>query len=241
VEYPHLNINGRDFFFIPGTVPSIYTKTIVDLCDKRIPATYGYNPITQIQVLTPARKGPAGVLNLNIELQKVLNPSHSRKNEKVSRNFILREGDRIMQIRNNYNLRWRKLHDEGVDGAGVFNGDTGIVQQIDSEQQRVIVLFEDEKIVEYDFGILDEIEPAYAVTVHKSQGSEFPVVIMPVFPGPPVLMTRNLLYTAVTRAKDLVVLVGSENTLRAMVENNRETLRYSGLADKLCRIGFSFA
>jgi exodeoxyribonuclease V alpha subunit len=130
-------------------------------------------------------------------------------------------------------LRWVKIDSKEEEGMGVFNGDMGIITKIDNEDQKVVVMFDDDKLSEYDFNILDELEPAYAITIHKSQGSEFPAIVIPVFPGPQVLMTRNLVYTAVTRAKSLVVIVGSENTLKAMVENDREALRYSGLEEKL--------
>jgi len=146
----------------------------------------------------------------------------------------------VMQIKNNYNLRWIKSSDPDCDGTGVFNGDTGIIQHIDTEEQVLKVLFDDERMVEYDFSILDELELAYAVTVHKSQGSEFPVVIMPAFTGPRMLMTRNLLYTAITRAKELVVLVGDADVVIEMINNDRETLRYSGLAEKLQKLGEEF-
>lgn len=232
-EMPLFNIQGRDFFFVSRSTAESVVKTVVDLCSRRLPDTYGYDSMRQIQVLTPTRKGPAGVTNLNIELQKLLNPPHKSKGEKVYRDFVFRQGDRVMQVRNNYNLRWEKAGNRLIDGMGVFNGDTGVIQRIDDEEQRLEVLFEDDRLVEYDFSILDEIEPAFAVTIHKSQGSEFPVVVLPMFPGPQVLMTRNLLYTAVTRARDLVVMVGTEGTLTEMVRNDRETLRYSGLADKL--------
>ena len=185
-----------------------------------------------IQVLTPTRKGIVGVANLNIELQKVLNPESKSKNEKIYRDFIYREGDRVMQVKNNYNLGWKKAG-ISLEGVGVFNGDTGIIEKIDTEEQKVIVLFEDERIVSYDFSILDELEPAFAITIHKSQGSEFPVVVLPVFPGPKMLLTRNLLYTAVTRARNLVIMVGEEKTLYDMVENQNENQRFSGLSDRL--------
>lgn len=234
-ESPLLNIKDKDFFFLPRGNAGSIIKALIELCSKRLPATYGYDPMRHIQVLTPTRKGTAGVANLNMELQKVLNPPQRHKREKAYRDFIYREGDKVMQIKNNYNLRWEKARASNTEGMGVFNGDTGIIQKIDEEEQQVTVLFEDDKIVEYDFSILDEIEPAFAITIHKSQGSEFPVVILPLYPGPQVLMTRNLLYTAVTRAKDLVILVGLENVLYEMVNNERETLRYSGLAEKLKR------
>ncbi len=232
-ELPLLNVKDKDFFFVPrGNADSI-VRAVTDLCSRRLPETYSYEPIRHIQVLTPTRKGPTGVVNLNIELQKVLNPPDKDKNEKGFRDYIFREGDRVMQIKNNYNLRWVKAGRDYNEGTGVFNGDTGIISRIDEKEQVIEVMYEDDRMVEYDFLILDEIEPAFAVTIHKSQGSEFPVVVMPVASGPQVLMTRNLLYTAVTRARDLVVLTGDERILAEMTANARETHRYSGLADKL--------
>lgn len=237
-DKPRLNEKGRDFFFMPRTSAEDIVRTVVELSSKRLPDTYGYDPLRDIQVLTPTRKGAVGVTSLNLELQKILNPVAEEKKEKEFRGFTFREGDRVMQIKNNYNLKWEKP-DSNSEGIGVFNGDTGIIKMIDIEEQKVVVLFEDEKQVEYDFSILDEIEPAFAITIHKSQGSEFNVVILPIFPGPQVLMTRNLLYTSITRAKTLVILVGNENTLYEMVSNEKETLRYSGVSEKLrkCFLG----
>lgn len=232
-EVPLLNARDKDFFFLQRSGLDSIVHTLVDLCSRRLPGSYGLDPLKDIQVLSPTRKGPAGVANLNMELQKALNPDDGTKAEKVYRNFVFREGDRVMQIKNNYALRWERTGNRYEDGTGVFNGDMGTIQSIDEESSGVAVLFDDDRLVEYDYSILDEIEPAFAVTIHKSQGSEFPVIIMPVFPGPPVLMTRNLLYTAVTRAKSMVVLVGDEGILRQMVENKREMLRYSGLSNKL--------
>ena len=232
-EVPLLNARDKDFFFVARTGMDAIVHTVVDLCSRRLPETYSFDPMKDIQVLSPSKKSPAGVINLNMELQKVLNPASRRKAEKGYRDYVFREGDRVMQVRNNYALRWERPGNKLLDGTGVFNGDVGVIRKIDEEAQSIEVLFDDERLAEYDFSILDEIEPAFAVTIHKSQGSEFPVVVMPVFPGPQVLMTRNLLYTAVTRAKKMVVLVGDENSLQLMVENQRETLRYSGLSDKL--------
>ncbi len=232
-EKPFLNLKDKDFYFVGRKTPESIVDTVKDLCARRLPQKYGYDPMKHIQVLTPTRKGLPGVMNLNNELQKVLNPQHRKKKEKAVRDFIFREGDRVMQIRNNYSLRWEKAGSEKIEGLGVFNGDTGVVTRIDLEDQVIEVLFEDDRLVEYDFGILDELEPAFAVTIHKSQGSEFPVVVLPVFAGPQVLMTRNLLYTAVTRARELVVVVGDEDVLCGMVDNGRESLRFTGLADKL--------
>ena len=238
-EKPILNNRDKDFSFVSRSSYNDIVKTIVDLCQRRIPDAYGFDPMKHIQVLTPMRKGPVGVGSLNIELQKVLNPESKSKNQKVFRDYIFREGDRVMQIKNNYNLRWEKPAEKGQSGTGVFNGDMGIIQEIDNEDQRIVVCFDDERLVEYDFTILDELEPAFAVTIHKSQGSEFPVVILPVFPGPKVLMTRNLLYTAITRAREMVILVGARDCLDDMIENDRETKRNSDLSGKLrkCILG----
>jgi exodeoxyribonuclease V alpha subunit len=231
-ENPYLNKKDKDFFFMSKPAANDIVKTVMELCEKRLPNKYGYDPMKHIQVLSPMKKGPTGVINLNIELQKVLNPADSEKSEKLFRSFIFREGDRIMQVKNNYNLRWEK---SGIEGTGVFNGDIGIIDKINNEDQKITVIYEDDKIVEYDFVILDEIEPSFAITIHKSQGSEFPVVILPLYPGPQLLMTRNLLYTAITRARDLVVIVGWEKTLFEMISNEKESVRYSALGEKLVK------
>ena len=228
-----LNEKDKDFFLVSRNTPMEIAKTILELCRERIPNCYGFDPVRDIQILTPMRKGIVGVSNLNKELQKILNPQSKNKREKAFRDFLFREGDKVMQIKNNYNLKWEKKDNPLENGTGVFNGDTGIICEIDSEEQKIVVCFEDEKIVNYDFTILDELELAYAVTVHKSQGSEFPVVIMPVFSGPQVLMTRNLLYTAVTRARNLVILTGTKKCLEDMIQNDRETNRNSDLVGKL--------
>lgn len=232
-EVPILNARDKDFFFLPRPGLDSIVRTVVDLCSRRLPVTYSVDPMKDIQVLSATRKSPAGVANLNLELQRVLNPADRRKAEKSSRGYVFREGDRVMQVKNNYTLRWVRPEDRFVDGTGVFNGDMGVISRIDNDASSLEILFDDDRLVEYDYSILDEIEPAFAVTIHKSQGSEFPVVIIPVFPGPQVLMTRNLLYTAVTRARKMVVMVGDEAFLHEMVNNKRETLRYSGLSDKL--------
>jgi exodeoxyribonuclease V alpha subunit len=232
-EIPILNARDKDFFFLPRTSLDSIVRTVVDLCCRRLPDTYQVDPMKDIQVLSATRKGPAGVANMNLELQRVLNPADRRKTEKASRGYIFREGDRVMQVKNNYTLRWVRPDNINIDGTGVFNGDMGVIRRIDEEASSLEILFDDERLVEYDYSILDEIEPAFAVTIHKSQGSEFPVVIIPVFSGPQVLMTRNLLYTAVTRARKMVIIVGDEAFLHEMVNNKREALRYSGLSDKL--------
>ncbi len=232
-EAPILNARDKDFFFLTRTGLDSVVHTVVDLCSRRLPDTYGVDPLKDIQVLSATKKGTAGVVNLNQELQRVLNPDDGRKIEKVSRGYVFREGDRVMQIRNNYTLRWVRPENMNIDGTGVFNGDMGVIRKIDEESSSLEVLFDDDRLVEYDYSILDELEPSFAITIHKSQGSEFPAVIIPIFSGPRVLMTRNLLYTAVTRAKSMVVLVGDEVFLNEMVHNKREALRFSGLSDKL--------
>ena len=206
---------------------------IRDLCTRRLPAYYtDVLPVRDIQVLTAVRKGILGSINLNRALQEVMNPPCRELEERKVGDRIFREHDKVMQIRNNYQLKWRNKEDFS-EGEGIFNGDVGFIQQIDREFNQLTVVFDECKYVTYDFNQLDELELAYAITVHKSQGSEFPIVIMPVSWFPPVLATRNLLYTGVTRGKTAVVLVGSENKMHAMVDNNRITQRYSGLSVRL--------
>jgi len=188
--------------------------------------------VRDIQILTPVRKGLLGSLNLNRELQAVFNPPAEGLKERKFGDRVFREHDKVMQIKNNYQMKWKNTEDF-TEGDGVFNGDVGFIRQIDPEFNEVTVVFDDCKYVVYNYNQLDELELAYAVTVHKSQGSEFPIVIMPVTWFPPMLATRNLLYTAVTRGKNAVILVGSENRMYAMVDNNRITERYSGLAVRL--------
>ncbi|MGB9679528.1 MAG: ATP-dependent RecD-like DNA helicase [Thermoanaerobacteraceae bacterium] len=229
-EYPTYNDKENDFFFINADSQEEILDIILDLIKIRLPQRYGYDPIKDIQVLTPMRKGIIGVNNLNLEIQKVLNPKTKEKREKSHGDFIFRVGDKVMQIKNNYKIKWKKADEEG---EGIFNGDIGLITSIDNETSKLRVYFDDEKYVDYDFADLDELNLSYSITVHKSQGSEFPVMIMPVTFGPQVLLTRNLLYTAVTRAKKLVILVGQEKYLKLMVDNNRISKRYSGLIFRL--------
>lgn len=232
-EYPVLNDKNKDFFFINATTQEEILKTIVDLCKKRLPDAYGFDSMVDIQVLSPMRKGITGVLNINNELQKCLNPHKNGVEEKQIKDFIFRVGDKVMQIKNNYRLKWTKGNEKG---EGVFNGDMGLIKSIDNDSQEIVVYFDDDKLVKYDFSDIDELNLSYCVTVHKSQGSEFPAIIMPLSFGPPMLLTRNLLYTAVTRAKKLVVLVGQEKYLHLMIDNNRTSKRYSGLLSKLRKV-----
>ena len=232
-EYPDCNEKDKDFFLLRKKSEKEMLETIKSLCVKRLPEYYqGCDAIRDMQVLTPVRRGLLGSINLNIELQKVLNPPSDELAEKNFGDRIFREHDKVMQIKNNYQLEWKRL-ENFTEGQGVFNGDVGYIQTIDKEFNEITVVYDDNRYVKYDFTQLDEIELAYAVTVHKSQGSEFPIVIMPVSWFPPMLATRNLLYTAVTRGKRAVILVGSESKMHAMVDNNRITDRYSGLSVRL--------
>ncbi len=230
-EYPHLNVRGSDFFFDRREDMDDILDTVVDLTVNRLPGFAPLDPHYDIQILTPMRKGIVGVNNLNNVLQEVLNPPSSDKKERKTREVLFREGDKVMQIRNNYNMEWTvRIGDEKIDeGEGIFNGDVGFIDTIDNDEQAMTVVFEDNKEVKYEFSQLDELELAYAISIHKSQGSEFPVVLIPIAWGPPMLMTRNLLYTAITRARELVVLVGRERVLYKMVDNNYIAKRYSGL------------
>jgi exodeoxyribonuclease V alpha subunit len=203
---------------------------ILELCRERLPKHYKLQDrVQEVQVLTPTRKGMMGSINLNVELQKVLNPPSDICQEKEYGGRIFRENDKVMQIRNNYSLEWRKASDLS-HGQGVFNGDVGIIHSINKDENKLTVIYDGDKYVTYEFGQLDELEHAYAMTVHKSQGSEFPVVVMPMTWVAPMLASRNLLYTGVTRGKTVVVLVGSERQMMAMVDNNSIKKRNSGLA-----------
>ncbi|NLX71101.1 MAG: ATP-dependent RecD-like DNA helicase [Clostridiales bacterium] len=235
---PYLNVKGGDFFFDKKENPEVILDTIFDLICRRLPNFGNYDPMRDIQVLVPMRKGTLGVNNLNVEIQRILNPPSKQKREKTSRGILFREGDKVMQIKNNYRTTWKRKMGGFVieEGEGVFNGDIGYVQSIDHEEQSVVVLFDDDREVELDFSQLDELELAYAISVHKSQGSEFPVVIIPLAWGPPMLMTRNLLYTAVTRAREMVTIVGRERVIEAMVRNNYIEKRYSGLAHRFKKV-----
>ncbi len=235
-EYPDCNAKGKDFFLLRRTAEKEMLETIKTLCLNRLPKYYSdISPTADIQVLTPVRKGLLGSINLNRELQDVLNPPSAELEEKQFGDRIFREGDKVMQIKNNYQMTWKNLEDF-AEGEGVFNGDVGVVHRVDREFNEVTVVYDDIRYVTYNFNQLDELELAYAITVHKSQGSEFPIVIMPVSWFPPVLATRNLLYTGVTRGKRAVVLVGSEKKLDAMVDNDRINERFSGLGVRLKRI-----
>lgn len=224
-EYMNLESKSGDFFFLPRQDDAQTAATIAELCKKRLPKSYGLTIFDGIQVITPSRKGDAGTEMLNSALQSAINPPVHGKTEKKVRDFTLREGDKVMQIKNNYDIEWNK---NGSQGFGIFNGDIGVIKKIDLSEELIMVDFED-KICEYDYTMLDELELAYAITVHKSQGSEYPIVIMPLYRYTPKLLTRNLLYTAITRAQSIVILVGNGEVAKAMVDNNRQTKRYTGL------------
>ncbi len=232
-ENPYCNEKDKDFFFLQKNGEKEILETIKDLCVRRLPSYFKEcDAVKDMQVLTPVRKGLLGSINLNRELQSVLNPPNSQLAEQKYGDKVFRVNDKVMQIKNNYQMTWKKLEDF-TEGQGVFNGDVGFISHIEKEFNEIVVVFDENKYVTYDVTQLDELELAYAVTVHKSQGSEFPIVIMPVTWFPPMLATRNLLYTAVTRGKQAVILVGSTNKMYTMVENNRIADRYTGLKARL--------
>ena len=230
-ESPTLNVTDNDFFFVRRESEREIADTVADLITKRLPKTYGNAIREQIQVISPSKKGSGGVELLNSELQSRVNPKATFKKEKSSHGVIFREGDRVMQVVNNYDIEWEK---NGIGGFGIFNGDIGVIESIDFKDEVLNIWFDD-RYVRYDFENLEELELSYAITVHKSQGSEYPVVIIPMYSCPPMLMTRNLLYTAVTRAKKMVILVGRSDIPERMVKNNREVLRYTTLCSRLNR------
>ncbi|HBI6975864.1 MAG: ATP-dependent RecD-like DNA helicase [Clostridium perfringens] len=230
-EMPKLNEKGTDFFFIRNDIQEGILNTIIDLINTRLPKfNSNWDKLKSIQVLVPMKKGVLGVTNLNERIQNVLNPKAPYKKEKEFRSMVFREGDKVMQIKNNYCLKWTRIAGKGEhEGLGVFNGDMGFIESIDLEGKKLSIIFDDERRVIYDFMYLDELDLAYAITIHKSQGSEFPVVIIPAYMGAPLLMNRNLLYTGITRAKEMVVVVGIPKALKYMVDNTRSMERYSSL------------
>ncbi len=211
-------------------------QTLAEVVKIRMPRYAKCSPVDDIQVLTPMKKSPLGVEQLNLLLQNTLNPPSSHKKEIDFRQNKLREGDKVMQIRNNYNVPWKVKNDFGYpldEGQGVFNGDIGRVLKIDAASKTVCVRFDDRREVEYEYSALEELELAYAITIHKSQGTESPIIILPLLGGSPMLFCRNLLYTAVTRAKRIVVIIGDEETVHRMVDNDRPTLRNSALCERM--------
>ena len=234
-EQVEINNKSRDFFFLKRYDADIIIRVVIALIQEKLPKYVEAKPF-EIQVLTPMRKGLLGVERLNQILQRYLNPPDSSKKEKEIGQGLFREGDKVMQIRNNYQLEWEVRGRYGIPvdkGVGVFNGDTGIIRTINEFAELAEVEFEDGRYAQYTFKQLDELELAYAVTIHKSQGSEYPAVIIPILSGPRMLMNRNLLYTAVTRARKCVTVVGSEETFREMINNEKQQRRYSSLDKRI--------
>lgn len=226
-EFPIVNEKGKDFFFLKEFSNLNSQKRILELVAKRLPNYYKFKSIDDIQVLTPMKKGEIGTVELNNKLQEVLNPKTPEKDEILHGDRIFRQNDKVMQIKNNYNKTFKTLY--GQEGQGVFNGDFGYISKVDSYDETVEVILDDDKRISYTKKELDELQHSYAITIHKSQGSEFPAVVIPIGPGPYMLMTRNLIYTAITRAKKLVVLVGDMRYLQNMIRNNHIEKRNSSL------------
>ena len=233
-----LDNKSRDFFFLQRNSIQDILGVLVYLVRDKLPGYVHAKPY-DIQILTPMRKGELGVERLNQVMQQYLNPPSEDKKEKEVSFGLFREGDKVMQIKNNYQLEWEMRNSKGftVDkGVGVFNGDIGIISEINDYTEKVTVLFDDAREVQYGFAMLDELELAYAVTIHKSQGSEYPAVVMPLLSGPKVLFHRNLLYTGVTRAKNCLTIVGDRGTLCSMIQNINEQQRYTTLDKRIQEI-----
>jgi len=234
-QAPVLDNKSKDFFFLERNDPNVIYKHMVQLIRDKLPSYVDAEPF-DIQVLTPMKKGALGAQQLNLILQEYLNPPEEGKKEHAYGDHVFREGDKVMQIRNNYQATWEVVgkYNIAVDsGMGVFNGDMGVVKEINEYSQDMIVEFDEKKRVRYPFADLDELELSYAITIHKSQGSEYPAVIMPLLGGPRMLLNRNLLYTAVTRAKNTVCILGSSQTVMTMVSNEQQLRRYTGLKDRI--------
>lgn len=234
-ESLELNNKSKDFFFLERNDVNVIYKHMIQLIQDKLP---GYCDVTpfEIQVLTPMRKGSLGVQSLNKILQQYLNPESKEKEEHIYGDTIFRVGDKVMQIRNNYQLEWEIVSKYNIPidkGVGVFNGDMGIIKEIFNYNQTLVVEFDDMRKVTYPFSGLDELEPAYAITIHKSQGSEYPAVVMPLLSGPKQLFNRNLLYTGVTRARNCITVLGSSQTIGEMISNNNENMRYTGLEKRI--------
>jgi exodeoxyribonuclease V alpha subunit len=233
-----LGKKSNDFLFIKREDPNAIISAIITLVQDKLPG-YVHADIFDIQIMTPMRKGAMGVERLNTILQEFLNPASEDKLQKEANGIIYRVGDKVMQIKNNYNIEWEVRNKYGIPvdkGTGIYNGDTGIIREINNFAELITVEFDEGRLVEYSYKQLEELELAYAITIHKSQGSEYPAVVIPVFSGPRMLMTRNLIYTAVTRAKACVCLVGVPEIFQEMVNNETEQRRYSGLKDRICEI-----
>ena len=230
-ELPELHERKKDFFFLQRDSDEAVCQTVTDLCARRLPQNMGFQP-EDIQVLSPTRKGETGTGALNRLLQQALNPPADGKHEKRHGETVFREGDRVMQIRNNYDIIWNKTDGPGM-GSGIFNGDVGTVKAIDSQAQNMTIRFDDREAV-YSYDMLSQLEPAYAMTVHKSQGSEYRAVVLCAWRGTPLLLSRSILYTAITRARELLIVVGDEGVVEYMVNNDKKQKRFSGLKWRLC-------
>ncbi len=230
-EMPVLNVTDNDFFFLPRKSDLEIASTVVDLCKNRLPKAYGLTASNGIQVITPSRKGAGGTDNLNVQLQSTLNPPKGKNDGYAHRGRTFRVGDKVMQTKNNYQIEWTK---DTQTGLGIFNGDIGEITDIVAREKYMTIRFDD-RYVDYDFNMLEDLEHAYAITVHKSQGSEYPIIIIPAYQAPPMLLTRNLFYTAVTRAQKMVIVVGREDIVKTMVSNNRQTMRYTCLGKRLAK------
>lgn len=228
---PRLTVKDRDFFFLKRRTAESVVDTICDLCDRRLPENMGIPP-AEIQVLSPTRKQETGTVNLNKRLQAVLNPPAPNKAERQRGETVFREGDRVMQIRNNYDIVWKRIDGLG-SGVGVFNGDMGVITTINHSAETLTVVFDDDRTASYEFDMLAELELAYAMTVHKSQGSEYRAVILTAWSGSPYLLSRSILYTAITRARQMLIIVGDESVIAQMTANDRQQRRYSGLKLRL--------
>ena len=230
-----LNNKNKDFFFFEKQDVRSVMGALIYLVKTKLPEYIGTSPF-EIQVLTPMRKGELGVEHLNEVLQYYLNPASESKKEREGRTGVFREGDKVMQVKNNYKLEWKITNAKGFsveEGLGVFNGDMGVIKQINTYSERITVVFDENREVEYPYSNLDELELAYAITIHKSQGSEYPAVVLPLLSGPPILCNRNLLYTAITRAQKCAAIVGRQSMVEQMIHNEAEQKRYSGLNECL--------
>ncbi len=237
-EKPEFDNKSKDFFLLERNDVNVIYKHMIQLITEKLPPYVEAGPF-DIQVLTPMRKGSLGVETLNNILQKYLNPNSPEKKEYMSGERLFREGDKVMQIKNNYQITWEILSRYGIPidkGMGVFNGDMGVIKEINETAQTLTVEYDEHRLVEYPFTELDEIELAYAITIHKSQGSEYPAVILPLLSGPKMLFNRNLLYTAVTRARKCVTVLGSKDVVCEMIDNEKENRRYTGLKDRISEI-----
>lgn len=228
-----LDNKSKDFFFLRRQDADTIIGIVIMLIQKKLPKYVGAGQ-REIQVMTPTRKGLLGVERLNVILQKYLNPEEPKKAQREINGRLFREGDKVMQVKNNYQLEWEVSTKFGLTvdkGTGVFNGDMGVITEINEYTETMEVEFDDSRKVKYGFDMVEELELAYAITVHKSQGSEYPAVIIPLLPGPKLLYNRNLLYTAVTRAKKCLTIVGSETVFQEMIQNKNEQVRYTSLAE----------